>query len=131
MIPEFIKRYTESKDNLALKISIAPPDNYLDLVKLVIGAITSKDEYFGKPDPARIHQIDDGDYQGTLVFVIGAEGCQPSDYWYLKLMYGSCSGCDTLKKVRDNGTEPVTSQQVEDYMTLALHIVQGIKKMED
>ncbi len=80
-------------------------------------------------DPERIHRIDDGDYQGTLVFVIGASGYQPSTYWYVTVGYGSCSGCDTLEAIRFYGDDPPTSQQVTDYATLAPHIVEGLREM--
>ena len=88
-------------------------------------------EGYGGPDLERIHRIDDGDYQGTLVFVIGGKGYQLSTYWYVKVSYGSCSGCDTLEAIREYGGDLPKPQQVEDYMKLALHIVQGLNKMED
>jgi hypothetical protein len=88
---------------------------------------------YGKynPDPERIHVIDDGDYQGTLVYVIGSKNYQPDVYWYVKVSYGSCSNCDTLAAIRDNANTPPTAEQIKDYITLALHIVQGLKEMED
>ena len=45
-------------------------------------------EGYGGPGLERIHRIDDGDYQGTLVFVIGGKGYQLSTYWYVKVSYG-------------------------------------------
>ena len=82
------------------------------------------------PDPERIHRIDDGNYQGTLVYVIGEKGYQPDKYWYVKVDYGSCSGCDTLEGIRDYTDDAPTDEQAKDYMTVALHIVQGMKPME-
>lgn len=81
------------------------------------------------PDPARIYQIDDGGYEGTLVFVIGAGGYKPSRYWYVKVGYGSCSVCDTLQAIRGYEGDAPTKEQVDAYMTLALHIVQGLREM--
>lgn len=42
--------------------------------------------------------IDDGDYQGTLMFLIPKDYYQPSesDYLLTFVSYGSCSVCDTL-----------------------------------
>jgi hypothetical protein len=100
------------------------PNSYADIVKAVI-TMLQEDEY-DSPDPMRIHQIDDGDYQGTLVFVIASGGYQPSTYWYVKVNYGSCSGCDTLEAIRDDFDE---KKKMADLMTLALHIVQGLKEM--
>ena len=74
----------------------------------------------------------DGSYSGTLVYVIGEGGYEPSDYWYVKISYGSCSGCDTLQRILDDlWDEEAKEQQTQDYMTLALHVVQGLKKMGD
>ena len=114
-----------------------PPDSYTELVKSVI-EILSLDEgdpdFYCEhhPDPKRIHLIDDGDCQGTQVFVIAATGYQPSDYWYVKISYGSCSGCDALQGIGYySDDEKPSESQVEQYMTLALHVVQGLKKMND
>lgn len=129
MIQEFVNRYMERKDLLAATFA-KHPDSYSEIVKNVISVITDNEAYSGfNPDPKRIHLIDDGDYQGTLVFVIGAKGYQPSDYWYVKVGYGSCSVCDTLQSISDYSDDPPTDRQLKDYMTLALHIVQGLKKM--
>ena len=64
------------------------------------------------------------------MYVIGGTGYQPRDYWYVMVYYGSCSGCDTLQAICGY-TDKVTDSQVADYMTLALHILQGIKAMGD
>jgi hypothetical protein len=129
MIQEFVDQFMENKDALRKVFATKHPDNYEEIVKNVAWAIRS--DRGGDLDPERITVIDDGNYQGTLVFVIGEAGYQPSDYWYVKVSYGSCSGCDTLEAIRRYDNEPPTDDQVDGYMTLALHIVQGIKKMGD
>jgi hypothetical protein len=45
--------------------------------------------------------IDDGDYQGTQIFIIPTDTYQPSvkDYVMTDTYYGSCSGCDTLQAI--------------------------------
>ncbi len=128
MISEFVQRFEASKETIRAQFAQKHPDSYKDIVEVVVNAVKTEDEY-ESPDPARIHQIDDGSYQGTLVYVIGAGGYQPSDYWYVKVGYGSCSGCDTLEAIKSYSDDPPTESQVGDYMTLALHIVQGLKKM--
>ena len=98
------------------------------MVREVIKVVTTDD--YNAIDPERIHQIDDGDYQGTLLFVIAARSYQPDDYWFVKVGYGSCSGCDTLQAINYSlDDNPPTDDQVSQYMTLALHIVQGLKFM--
>lgn len=129
MIQEFVDKFIAKQNELFTEEF---PDSYEEIVKAVIDVINPEKEY-DLPDSNRIHQIDDGDYQGTLLFVIAACGYQPSDYWYVKVDYGSCSGCDTFQEIYfgsgDNDSIP-TKQQAKDYQTLALHIVQDLKKME-
>lgn len=130
MISEFVNEFMIKKLELRKIFKQKHPDDYKEIVKNVISIISNNDSY-DCPDPNRIHVIDDGDYQGTLVFVIAAKGYQPFDYWYVQVNYGSCSGCDTLQGIRDYGDELPTEKQVDEYMTLALHIIQGLKKMND
>jgi hypothetical protein len=129
MITEFITRFDANRDKLREQFAKNPPSNYEALVKAVVD-ILKTDEYGGITSE-RLHTIDDGDYQGTLLFVIGAEGYQPSTYWYVKVSYGSCSGCDTLEAIDRSYDGTVSEQALDDYMMLALHIVQGLKLMED
>lgn len=128
MIQKFIDCFNENKGSLEKKYAAAHPESYKEIVKDVVSVLRDKDDY-EKPDPERIVEIDHGDYQGTLLYVIGAEGYQPSDYWYVMVSYGSCSGCDTLQGIREYSDAIPTEEQAKDYMTLALHIVQGIRKM--
>jgi len=129
MLMDLVARYDDKKEELRAKLAVAHP-SYEDIVKYVVETVTDPDEY-DSLDPNRIHVIDDGAYQGTLLFVIGAKGYQPSKYWSVYVDYGSCSGCDTLEGIRrmsGYGDLP-NEEQVKDYMTLALHIVQGIREI--
>lgn len=131
MIQQFVDSFLSDEGQAAVRASFAKhPANYIDVVRAVVQLLSTTDEY-DAPDPERIHQIDDGDYQGTLVFVLAAKGYQPSRYWYVKVSYGSCSGCDTLQAISGYSDEPPTDEQIKEYMTLALHIVQGLKEMGD
>lgn len=130
MIQTFVDRFMEAKPRLEGVFAAKHPESYKSIIEAVVTHIRGEDGY-GEPDPKRIHQIDDGDYQGTLVFVIAAGGYQPSDYWYVKVGYGSCSGCDTLQGICGYSDDLPTPDQISQYMTLALHIVQGLKKMGD
>jgi hypothetical protein len=130
MIQEFVQRFDAARGALLEKFSAAHPANYQAIVRAVVEAVSSGNEY-SDPDPERIVEIDHGSYQGTLVYVIGVKGYQPSDYWYVKVGYGSCSGCDTLEAIKGYRDEKPTEEQAKDYLTLALHIVQRIKKAGD
>jgi hypothetical protein len=129
MLMDLLSRYDDKKEELRAKMAAAHP-SYEDIVKYVIEAVSDPDEY-DSLDPERIHVIDDGDYQGTLLFIIAAKGYQPSKYWAVYVGYGSCSGCDTLQAIQDSGAwgEKPNEKQINDYMTLALHIVQGLKEI--
>lgn len=129
MIVKFIQRFEARNSEIEAKFTKAHP-GYTDIVKAVIEVLSDEDEY-RSPDPERIHRIDDGDYQGTLLYVIGAKGHQPDDYWFVKVGYGSCSGCDTLQAISGYSDEPPTPEQVKDYMRLALNVVQGLKAMQE
>lgn len=130
MIREFVDAWDSRKQEVREKFELKHPDSYGDVVRAVVG-ILGDSEAYGSPDPDRITSINHGDYQGTLLFVIGANGYQPDDYWYVKVNYGSCSGCDTLQAIWEYSSDPPTDKQVDEYMTLALHIVQGLKSMNE
>ena len=129
MIEKFTKAWFANLHEMRKKFTEKHPENYKEIVKSVIEIL--KDDDYDSPDPERIHEIDDGDYQGTLVYVIGGNGYQPNNYWYVKVGYGSCSGCDTLEGIRNYDSDAPRNEQVDEYMTLALHIIQGLKKMGD
>ena len=128
MIQEFIDLFMIKKPQLEIMFK-EHPESYKEIVKNVVSLLKTDD--YSCISSERIHEIDDGDYQGTLLYVIGADGYQPDDYWYVKVGYGSCSGCDTLEAIRDYSDDAPTETQIKGYMTLCLHIVQGLKKMGD
>lgn len=130
MIKEFIKKFEENKGELRAIFYKENPEEYQDIIKAIVDILSKDEVSCDRIDPERIHNIDDGDYQGTLIFIIGSMGYQPNIYWYVKVDYGSCSGCDTLENIKGYSDEPPSDQQLDDYMTLALHIVQGLKLME-
>ena len=88
---------------------------YKVLMSLIITHILEN-----KWDSENFTTIDDGDYQGTLLFVIPERTYQPGAENYLMtyIGYGSCSCCDTMLAILESDTI------VEDLMTLALHMIQ-------
>lgn len=127
MIKEFVDLFMAKKPELELMFKDKHPEDYKQIVTNVVSILETDD--YDSISPERVDEIDDGDYQGTLIYVIGAGGYRPDDYWYVKVGYGSCSGCDTLEAIREYADEAPTPEQIKDYMTLCLHIVQGLKKM--
>ena len=126
---QIVQLWEANKDKVKSVFEEAHPDSYKDVISAVVKMLHDASDDYEKPDPERIHEIDDGNYQGTLIYVIGCTGYQPSEYWYVKVSYGSCSGCDTLQSICGYSSKKPTEEQVKDYMTLALHIIQGMQKM--
>jgi len=143
MIQKFVDRFMFVKPELEKKFSENHIYSYKDLVEITLSSISHMDEdyeekeekdnkeedrYYPEMDVSKIHVIDDGHYQGTQLFIIPADEYQPSTYYAVYVWYGSCSGCDTLQRINDCFDDSNPSEQaVDDYMTLALHIVQGLK----
>jgi hypothetical protein len=128
MIQNFIDSFMKNKYQLETKYSEKHPSSYEEIFQDVIRIIYN-DEGYDNPDIDRITTIDHGEYQGTRLFIVGATGYQPSKYWSCKVDYGSCSGCDTYENIRSYDDDPPSKQQIEDYITLALHMVQNIKEV--
>lgn len=77
--------------------------------------------------------VDNGDYQGTQIFILPRETYQPdeSDYYWSSDYYGSCSCCDTLLGISDYDVEEYpTDEQVKEYMTVCLHQIQRLRKLK-
>lgn len=113
------------RERFAAWAARAHPADYTAVVKAVVEALDCG------MDPDRVQAVDWGHYQGTTVFVIGEVGYQPSRFWAAVVGYGSCSGCDTLERVRGYESDRPTEQQVRDYTTLGLHIVQGLRELQE
>ena len=122
---EIIKRnWDKNKESLEQEIRNSDTlndCNYLDLVKLAFKVILSDKEL----NLDGITLIDNGDYQGTQLFLIPFETYQPTEYEYLMthVSYGSCSGCDTLQAIQNWGNNKLTDDQVTDFMKLCLDIL--------
>ena len=116
MIQTYVEQFQAAIPKLREAFSREHPAGYKEILVEVV-------RHLKKLDPERVHEIDDGDYQGTLVYVIGEEGYQPSEYITARVFYGSCSGCDTLQAIHGDSDDPPTPEQVTDYITLAHHMV--------
>jgi hypothetical protein len=105
--------------------------DYRYLVKLVVDFVLNPGED-DRWDSEHITVIDNGDYQGTQLFLIPRDTYQPSEYDYLMtyVNYGSCSGCDTLISIQDiwGDEKGLTERQVKDFMTLCKDLVTNMVK---
>lgn len=110
--------------------------SYIDLVELVVYCILNGEQTlhgYGSEsvwDYRRITIIDNGDYQGTQLFLIPRDTYQPCEYDYLMTYvgYGSCGGCDTLQAIQEWGEKPLTETQVKDFMALCKDILTNMIK---
>lgn len=99
---------------------------YIDLAKLIVKTVFVESVDDCAWDAEHITCIDNGDYQGTLLFLIPMDAYQPSENEYLMTYvgYGSCSGCDTLQSIQGGHSgETLEEDQVKDFMALCKDIV--------
>jgi hypothetical protein len=136
MIKEFVKQWDERKHLLEEWLKETQPSDYEDIYKKLFElVVTEPNSYNDSWNWERFKVIDDGHYQGNLIFILCNNAYQPNldDYIFTEVDYGSCSGCDTFEHIRylagwDNDKN--TDEQVKQYMTLALHMVQETKTFE-
>ena len=108
--------------------------DYSHLVCLVVEFILNpRDDYEWDDmewDDKNITVVDNGDYQGTQLFLIPLKTYQPSEYDYLMTYvgYGSCYVCDALLSIQDWDDEPATETQIKDFMTLCKDLVTNMVK---
>lgn len=138
MVKEFCLAWEKNKGKLEEYFRTTPQseyDSYELLVRRLFDIIINpsiEDSYYWF-DTKNFCVIDDGDYQGTQVFILHRDQYQPSveDYVYTNTYYGSCSGCDTLLGISGYDSELPCEEQVEDYMSLCLHLLQRCNFMVD
>lgn len=110
---------------------------YKDIVKIAFEHVY-QDELEAL-DYKHITEIDNGDYQGTLLFVIPFNIYQPNEYQYLMtyINYGSCSGCDTLLSLQydhsyygddEKTREEYFEDKIKGFMILCKDILQNTIK---
>lgn len=108
--------------------------NYKDLVELITEHILNDEyaEYGESFNKEGITEIDDGDYQGTLLYLIPVNTYQPCESEYLMTFvgYGSCSGCDTLQNIQHYWSEDgkLEEHQVKEFMALCKDIITNMIK---
>lgn len=134
MIKEVVEQWDKNKHKIEEYFKTTRQEEYCSYEKIVIKLFElciNKASDYNKWDYSSITVIDDGDYQGTQMFIIPSNVYQPSidDYLITHTYYGSCSGCDTLESIRNYSDDLPTEHQLKEYMTLALHLVQKIRRL--
>lgn len=131
MIKIMAKCWETGKDALKLaiidRIAELRSCNYIDLVKFTFETIFNKnscvdDDFTLNLD--RITGIDDGNYQGTLLYMIPFDKYQPSahEYFLTNIYYGSCSGCDALQHAQSlhyyDDSLPATKDEIVAFLNI-------------
>ena len=95
---------------------------YKDLVKLTVMFILNDENEW---DENKIKEIDDGDYQGTLLYLIPEDTYQPNSSEYLMTFveYGSCSACDTLQTIQCYLDIRNRDKSIDDLMNLCKDLI--------
>lgn len=109
--------------------------SYEDLVKAVVQYIFNDEEATWRDvtwDHEKITEIDNGDYQGTLLFLVPRDTYQPcaNEYLMTFVEYGSCCGCDTLQCLQcgfDYNTK-ASNDSINKFMDLCKDLVQNTIK---
>ena len=133
MLKYCLKKWDENKGLLEERLKTDTSLNNCDykyLVKMVVECILNPGDEENEWDSEHITVIDNGDYQGTLLFMIPLDVYQPSEYNYLMTCvgYGSCSVCDTLISIQEGVDKKLNDSQVKDFMGLCKDIVANMIK---
>lgn len=139
MIKYVLKKWDENNNKLeeAICKELSHDDDYTlhsykNLVKLICDNVLNvfneneiKDEFLYEVNTKRITEIDDGNYQGTLIYLLPWKTYQNSchEYFMTCVEYGSCSCCDTLQSIEFADD---VEKQIKDYMTLCRDICSHI-----
>ena len=105
--------------------------DYIDLVRMSVNCVLNEGETGCETwDTDNITVIDNGDYQGTLLFMIPRRVYQPSEYDYLLTFagYGSCSGCDALLSIIGYSNDGMTEDIARELLVLCKHLIENIVK---
>lgn len=130
------EKWDENKDKLeaALRKADLHDQTYESLLKLTVTHILNDDltadAIYGGWNVDKITTIDDGDYQGTILFVIPRNTYQPSEYQYLMtyIGYGSCCCCDYLQSIEPDYGEAGTDEDIKNYMSLCKDFITNMIK---
>lgn len=123
MIYYCYRKWNRNRDILENKLRQIDLCNidYVGLLKMTIECIFNEESTRSISDPKfdteRITEIDNGDYQGTLLYIIPEQCYQPSEYQYFMtyIEYGSCSCCDLLQSIQPIYISDITDETIKRF----------------
>lgn len=134
MLKYCYEKWNKNKDKLeaALRKTDISRVEYRDLLVLTVeNILNDEDDYVGPTwSTKEITEIDDGSYQGTLLYLIPEDTYQPSEYEYLMtyIGYGSCSGCDLLQSIQPDSFEEIEDDDIAEFMALCKDFITNMIK---
>lgn len=137
MIELFVMAWDAYKNNLSEYIASHRQEEYNSyekIVKMLFEQVINpymKIHHSNLFELEMLHEIDDGDHSGTLLYIIPQQGRlnepEPWEYVITYVYYGSCSGCDALMHISNYDDDLPDAEQVEEYTKLCLDILQHCK----
>lgn len=136
MEKEIIERWEKGKENLRTYFSTHSIEECCSSYQQVVDTLIKQGLNFEVENKWDLFAqdfsyIDDGDYQGTQLYLLHKDVYQPyyDKYYVFDNEYGSCSGCDTLMSIIDYGDYDScpNEEMVDGLMILCLHMVQRMK----
>jgi hypothetical protein len=134
MLKYCYEKWNKNKDKLeaALRKTDISRVEYRDLLVLTVkNILNDEDDYVGPTWSTKgITEINDGDYQGTLLYLIPEDTYQPSEYEYLMtyIGYGSCSCCDLLQSIQPDSFEEIDDDDIAEFMALCKDFITNMIK---
>jgi hypothetical protein len=132
MLKYCYEKWNKNQNSLEAKLREVDlsAQNYESLLALTIDCIFNDGDYNYQWDTESITEIDNGDYQGTLLYLIPESTYQPSEREYLMtyMGYGSCSGCDLLQAIQPWSKEDTTEETIKNFMSLCKDFVTNMIK---
>lgn len=134
MLKQVVTQWDLNKKNLEKYFKETPQSEYSsyeEILRQIIIHVLNDGTGSMNLNPEEISVVDDGQYQGTQIFLFHINEYQPNveDYYWTNNFYGSCSGCDALLRISMYEDGLPNDEQIEEYMYLSLQMIQKIKKL--
>ena len=132
MVREFVEQWDKNKDKLRDYFKTTPQTEYssyksilAQLLRLAVTHNKAGEEW----DLDAIMESKRHCYHGNFVFGFNSAWDRASEFTVTYVGYGSCNGCDTLQRIQalSDKEDLPNEEQVNGYITLALHMVQKMR----
>jgi hypothetical protein len=134
MINDFLIAWHKNKSKLRKAFAKRHPRDYNQIVEMLFRIVINP-ELEDKYDTDNITVLDQDQPNGIEIFILCNQKwpLMVDDYIYTHNFYGSCDICDILESIKNiNRRRKVRpdEDQLDEYMTLAFHLLQRTKKFK-